>query len=134
LPIVLDASTTLAAVLPDEQTRFAEKALAIALEEGFAVPVLWLYEVQNALVVANRRGRLTAHQTRDALTILCSFAPVVYPPAGLGQEFKLAQTHDLTAYDAAYVAVALATDAQLATSDKRLRAAAKKAGIAIFTG
>ncbi len=52
MSVVIDASTALAAVLPDEHSGFARAAVAAALEESLIVPVLWIYEVQNALAVA----------------------------------------------------------------------------------
>ncbi|MFN3309206.1 MAG: type II toxin-antitoxin system VapC family toxin, partial [Anaerolineales bacterium] len=56
---VLDASITLAWCFDDETNAWALKVLDL-LEEGEAVvPALWTLEVGNALIGAERRGRLT---------------------------------------------------------------------------
>jgi predicted nucleic acid-binding protein len=44
----------------------------------------------------------------------------------------LARTHRLTAYDAAYLELALRADAPLATLDRKLAAAARAAGVPLL--
>ncbi|MGH7706358.1 MAG: type II toxin-antitoxin system VapC family toxin [Vulcanimicrobiaceae bacterium] len=132
MSIVLDASTALAAILPDEESGFARAATARAVHEGLVVPALWPYEIQNALAMAFRRNRIDAESLSDALDALRGLDAQLEPPQGLGHELRLAQTHGLTAYDAAYLAVALNTGATLATNDQRLRHAAEKVGVALF--
>jgi len=133
MAIVLDASAALAAVLPDEESAFSEAAVAAGLKEGIVAPALWRYEVQNGLLVALRRKRLDAESLGEVLEALRTFAPMLRAPEGLGIELRLAQEHALTAYDAAYLAVALAVDGKLATVDRTLRAAAAAAGVKLFT-
>jgi predicted nucleic acid-binding protein len=130
--LILDASTALAAVLPDEDSVFARAAVAAALRDGLVVPTLWLYEVQNGLATAVRRKRIDGASAHDALEALQGLAPEVEAPQGFGRELRLARTHDLTAYDAAYLAVALNTGAMLASSDAQLRRAAERAGVPMF--
>lgn len=131
-PIVLDASTALAAVLPDEDWKFARAAAATALTDGLIVPGLWQYEVQNGLVLARRRKRIDAREQHDALRVLRGFEADVRTPHGLGLELSLAERYALTTYDAAYLAVAIEAHAVLATSDRRLQAAADAAGVKLF--
>lgn len=130
--VVLDASTALAAVLPDEQSAFARAATAAAVREGLIVPVLWAYEIQNGLATALRRERIDAESLGEALEALRGLGAELEAPQGLGHELRLAQTHGLTAYDAAYLAVALSTGATLATNDLQLRRVAATVGIALF--
>jgi predicted nucleic acid-binding protein len=52
---------------------------------------------------------------------------------GLGVELRVAQEHAVSGYDAAYLAVAIATNGKLATTDQKLRAAAASAGVTLFT-
>ncbi len=134
MSLVLDASTALAAVLPDEDSAFARAAVAAALDASLVVPALWMYEVQNGLATALRRDRIEAVSANEALDALRALRVELKAPQGLGQEFRLAQAHALTAYDAAYLAVALGTGATLATNDERLRRVAEKLGVALFTG
>jgi predicted nucleic acid-binding protein len=131
--LVLDASTGIAAVLPDEDSAFARAAVAAALDESLVVPTLWMYEVQNGLAMALRRNRIDAISANEALNALRALRAELKPPQGLGQEFRLAYAHALTTYDAAYLAVALGTGATFATNDKRLRRVAEKLGVALFT-
>jgi len=130
--IVLDASTALAAVLPDENSDFARSAAAVAAEEGLRVPALWSYEVQNGLAMAFRRNRIDSDSVSDALDALRGLRAELEAPQGLGHELRLGQAYGLTAYDAAYLAVALNTGATLATNDQRLRAVAQTVGVELF--
>ncbi|MGC2406774.1 MAG: type II toxin-antitoxin system VapC family toxin [Candidatus Cybelea sp.] len=132
MTIVLDASTALAAVLPDEASPFAEAAVEAGLRQGLIAPALWPYEVQNGLLVALKRKRIDDEGLKHALEVLRSFAPDLRPAQGLGVELRLGEKHELSTYDAAYVAVAIANDAALATTNRRLRAAAKAAGVRLF--
>jgi len=130
--LVIDASTALAAVLPDEHSEFARAAVAAALDETLVVPVLWIYEVQNGLAAALRRDRLDAGSANEALDVLRALPVELAAPQGLGQDYRLATTHALTCYDAAYLAVALGSGGRLATNDKQLRAVAERLGVALF--
>ncbi|MEI9478624.1 MAG: type II toxin-antitoxin system VapC family toxin [Deltaproteobacteria bacterium] len=57
---VLDASIALAWALPDEASDQADRFLSrVTAKDVLWVPSLWWYEVANALVVAERRKRLT---------------------------------------------------------------------------
>jgi predicted nucleic acid-binding protein len=129
---VIDASTALAAVLPDEDSAFARAAVAAALDDALVVPTLWMYEVQNGLAMALRRDRIDLTSANDALDALRALRAELIAPQGLGQEFRLGNAHALTAYDAAYLAVALGAGARLATNDMRLRSVAEKLGVALF--
>jgi predicted nucleic acid-binding protein len=130
---VIDASTALAAVLPDEDSAFARAAVAAALDDDLVVPALWMYEIQNGLIMAVRRNRIDIASANDALAALRALRAELKAPQGLGQEFRLGRAHALTAYDAAYLAVALGMGARLATNDKRLRGVAENLGVALFT-
>ena len=132
MSLVIDASTTLAAVLPDEDSPFARRAVAAALEEGLVMPTLWMYEVQNGLTMALRRNRIDARSANEALDALRALRAEFKAPQGFGQEFRLAQAHALTAYDASYLAVALGSGARLATNDERLRGVAEKLGVPLL--
>jgi predicted nucleic acid-binding protein len=130
--LILDASTALAAVLPDEHSTFARAAVGAAVDDGLVVPTLWLYEIQNGLATALRRRRIDRASAHEALEALQGLAPEIQSPQGLGRELRLAQTHALTTYDAAYLAVALNTGAILASNDAELRRAAESVGVRLF--
>jgi predicted nucleic acid-binding protein len=130
--VVLDASTTLAAVLPDEHSSFARAAVAAAIDDGLVVPALWVYEVQNGLVMALRRKRLDSTSAEEVLDALRVLQPELEPPRAVGDEYRLAVAHALTSYDAAYLVVAIGKGARIATNDGRLREAAEKIGVPLF--
>ncbi len=130
--LILDASTALAAVLPDEDSVYARAAVLAAIHDGLVVPTLWLYEIQNGLATSVRRQRIDRASAHEALEALRGLAPDVESPQGIGRELRLAHTHGLTAYDAAYLAVALDTGAILASNDDALRRAAVSVGVQVF--
>jgi predicted nucleic acid-binding protein len=58
---VLDASTVLTWCFPDEEAQKAEEiSERIAAGETVIVPAFWRHEVLNALLVGERRKRLTS--------------------------------------------------------------------------
>lgn len=67
---VMDASVTLAWAFEDEVTPYTEAVLDKLTRSRAVVPALWPLEVGNALVVAERRGRLKEADTVRFLTLL----------------------------------------------------------------
>ena len=131
-PIVLDASTTVAFLLPDEKSKLATAAVRAALRNGLLVPALWAYEVENALLVAYRRKRVTSFELDGAFAELRTWTVRIEPPSGFGVTASVATRTGLTLYDASYVCVALNSGAQLATLDRKLRDAARAFGASLF--
>lgn len=126
MPFVLDSSVALAWLLPDENGQ-AVDALADRLEQDYAVvPGIWTLEVGNALLMAQRRGRLRDDEI-DRLAAALEGLPIeVDSPStapGLVAIFGLAKKLALTTYDAAYVELAQRRSLPLATLDGRLRQA-----------
>jgi predicted nucleic acid-binding protein len=133
---VLDSSFALAWVFEDEvepaAVRLAERLTA---GDSVVVPaVLWSLEVRNALRSAVRRKRLSSARAEQQRRALESVPRVQVPcPHGLGDEVdRLVLAHDLTSYDAAYLAVALRHSLPLATLDQDLEAAAVAEGVVSF--
>ena len=131
--MVLDCSVTMAWCFEDESDDYSEGVLD-ALARGEAlVPGLWTYEVINVLAVAKRRGRLTEAEGMSFLRLL-SRLPVTVAAAPTGAEratvLSLCHQHQLTGYDAAYLALALREGLPLATRDRGLRVACVAAGVA----
>ena len=56
--IVLDASVVLGAFLPDEYDPAARAVFANAESSDFHAPDIWSVETGNAILMANRRGRI----------------------------------------------------------------------------
>lgn len=133
--LVVDASVALAWALPDEISDYAEAALA-ALENGILhVPEIWPREIANGLALALRRGRITAGQEQYFISEMHRLTIEVENTAPLTvirEGTAAAGRFGLTAYDAAYVDLALRTSLPLATLDRAMRSAAVKVGVVMF--
>jgi predicted nucleic acid-binding protein len=133
--LVLDASLALQWFLVDEADRkYSLSVLSSLSEKQAVVPVLWFYEVGNGLLMAYRRKRIALEQIDGFLTRLKNLPieAASLAPAEVLDLPVLAQTHSLTNYDAAYLALALRLRLPLATSDAALRRAATAAAVPIF--
>ena len=130
---VLDTSMTLSFVLADEFTSDSERVLNEVARHGAVVPTLWDYEVLNALLGAERRGRMTEASTTNALHGLLGL-PIERDTRPLDGErvLSLCRQHGLSAYDASYIRLAMDRNLALASRDDRMRTAAAEAGIALF--
>jgi predicted nucleic acid-binding protein len=135
--LVLDCSVTLAWLLADEQPAAAAQVLDQVVEEGAIAPGLWPLEVGNALLVAERRGRLSSWNRTQALQGLAGL-PIEIDGETAGRAWRetlaLAETHRLTLYDATYLELALRRSLPLATFDAAMRAAAVTAGVPLLAG
>lgn len=119
-PLVVDCSV-LAAVLFDEPER-ESAALALAGKALFA-PDLIDHELASVAVKKARAGLIeVAEQGLSDLVRLAISRRRIDPT----QQWAAARAHDLTAYDAAYLQLAIELRAPLATFDKRLGQAASK--------
>jgi predicted nucleic acid-binding protein len=133
--LVLDASVPLAWCFEDESAALPERVLDV-LETGteMLTPSIWPLEVANALLMAERRKRITNAQATAFLQRI-SKLPIVVLPTPPERAFDhilpVAREYQLTEYDAAYVELALREALPLATLDAKLRRAAHSAGIAL---
>lgn len=130
--IVLDNSVILSWCLQDETDPLAEQAMLRTVEHGAVVPGIWWYEVRNALVMNERRGRLTAPDTEATLADLRQLRISLDQAHDGSVLVALAREHALSVYDAAYLEVALRRTLPLASLDKRLIQAAAALGITVF--
>ena len=130
---VLDASVTLAWCFEDEANAHALDILE-RLEEGEAVaPALWVLEVGNALLGAERRGRLTQAESTYFLELLRRLPIRIEEtphPRSWGEILSLARNHRLSTYDATYLDLAMRLGIPLATLDDALREAAAQCRVA----
>ena len=138
--LVLDASVTLAWGLPDEQSEYAEAALTYLVANGSRVPSVWVLEVLNGTLMAERAKRFTFDDAQDFLNQLRRLHRrrlILVSPVGPAEAFAdlaaLAREHKLTAYDAAYLHLAQVQRLPLASIDEALTAAARKLGITVWT-
>ncbi len=133
--LVLDASVPLAWCFEDESAALAERVLDV-LETGteMLTPSIWPLEVANALLMAERRKRITTAQATAFLQRI-SKLPILVEPISPNRAFEqilhVARQYQLTEYDAAYVELALRQALPLATLDAKLQRAARSAGLSL---
>lgn len=120
--IVVDASAALETLLRTEACA-AVDALLFAPGETLAAPHLLDLEVAQVLRRYVAAGEITPARGRAALDDLADL-PLERYPHDLLLSRIWALRDNLTAYDAAYVALAEALDAPLLTRDRRLAGAA----------
>ena len=128
---MLDASVTLSWCLGDEQNELASSVLKSFDEDEAIVPSIWPVEVSNALVIAERRKRISASQSTKLISFLTSL-PVSVLPSSLGHNFEtvfpLARAMHISCYDATYLDLAMREDCPMATLDGGMRGACEKVG------
>jgi predicted nucleic acid-binding protein len=127
---VLDASVVLTWCFPDEASqKAAEISERFSVGDRAVVTPFWRHEVLNAMLTGERRKRLTRDLTAVFIEDL-NRLPIDHDNASndlvaFASTQELCRRHDLTAYDAAYLEIAIRNRIGLATLDRDLiRAAA----------
>ena len=121
---VVDASVIAAWLLPDETSPIADAVTERLVSEDAFAPAIWWFEIRNILLIAERRGRITARDTEEALSLLSELRIGPLEDADETAILDLARGHGLTVYDAAYLELARRTSLPLATLDRALATAA----------
>ena len=132
--LVLDASIAVAWLLPEQDASIAEPVLLRLESDEALVPQLWHLEVRNSLLVASRRGRLSADAPTERLDALRDLPIRTDSGLDLSIAFVLAQKHGLSFYDAVYLELAKRHSAPIATLDKALARAAGLEGLPVLGG
>ena len=128
---VVDASVSAAWFLPDEATPFTEAALQATIDSEVWVPALWLLETGNLLLSAQRRRRIAAAKRQELVSHAQALRlRVDREPVAMTALDALAARHALSAYDAAYLELALRRSLPLATLDAALLRAMAGEGVA----
>ena len=135
---VLDASVALAWVLDDPVAKYALDVPDEMLKgKRGAVPAFWHLEVANGLAMAERRGDLDTADIGVALDQIAATAQSRIDTDSklipVSEAFRDARGFGLTAYDAAYLSLALREALPLATLDRALRSAARQAGVRLVS-
>ena len=133
--IVIDASVALAWCFRDELTETVQHLL-LELQSGAAmVPTLWPLEVANVLALAERRKRITHAESAQLIELLGTLDITVdgeAPALAFSRIFDLAREERLTAYDAAYLELAMRLGMPLASKDRDLCDAAERVGVTVL--
>lgn len=127
--LVLDASIALSWFLPGELTDKNQEVRKL-IEGGIraSVPSIWALEVANALLIAERRKRISQADSAAAWAALQKLPletdEETSRRAGSNTLALARQQQQLSVYDAAYLELAMRQGAPLATLDTVLRDAA----------
>ena len=132
MSIVLDNSIVMSWCLADENDQLADRAMQRVVEDGAVVPSFWWYELRNALLVNERRGRLDAADTDAILNDILQLPFAFDRDHDDHALVALARQYGLSAYDSAYLEVALRRGLPLASLDRRLRHAAEARDVVLF--
>lgn len=89
---------------------------------------LWWFEIRNILVVNERRKRITESDAGVFLRDLAGLRIRVDHDPAEGTALRLARSHHLPVYDAAYLELALMETIPLAASDADRASAARREG------
>jgi len=96
------------------------------------VPALWPWEILNVIAVTVRRGRITADRAEEFLKQLAALNFRIHAPptiADFPRLQTLAKGHGLTAYDVAYLDLAIRLSLPVATVDDDLHKAVVAEGL-----
>ena len=131
MAFVLDASITACWAFQDEDHPDARLAFHQMCSEEAVVPCLWWFEMRNTLVVNERRRRIAESGTAAFLLSLSRLRIRIDRAPDEGAVLRLARTHRLSVYDAAYLELAQREGLPLATLDADLRKAAAAEGVVL---
>ncbi len=119
----------------DEATPVTERLLDRMGTEAAAVPDWWHLEIANALVLAERKNRISPAQVAEFISLIERFDLDV-DHEGPGRAFShllpLCRAHGLTSYDAVYLELALRLRLPLCSLDRGLCAAARAVGVEVL--
>lgn len=135
---VLDASMTLAWLFrraDQVEAELAETSLKELISTPTLVPALWYSEIVNGVLRAERGGFVQPTQATFFIEKLFESnieMDAESPRARQASVLALARSFGLTAYDATYLELVLRTGSMLATFDRQLADAVRKAGGHVF--
>ncbi len=135
---VLDNSVAMRWLLESPKAsdqKYAESVLKSLSERDAVVPNLWHLEAGNVVLGAEKRGEVTVGESEKFINQLENL-PIHVDAMTAHQAFSrtinLARTYKLSSYDASCLELAVRKGLPIATLDKGLRKAAKKADADLF--
>ena len=115
--------------------KYAETVLKSMTEADALVPNLWHLEAANVLLGAEKRSEINAGEIERFIAQLENL-PIHVDPLTAHQSFNrilaLSRIYNLSSYDAAYLELSIREGLPLATLDKDLKKAAKKADMLLY--
>lgn len=137
MSFVLDNSVAMLWLLPQSNvagTHLANQVLDRLLTTGAMVPSLWRLEATNVIVKSLRLNKISQAQASTFIALLEDLdisIDVQTDQRAFHDTLDLARRYVLSAYDAAYLELALRNGLPLATLDAKLDAAARQAGVVV---
>ena len=129
---VLDSCVAVAWICDDETSARADMALSRLERDEALVPPLWHMELRNALLRAERRGRLSSAEVDDGLLVLYELPINIADEPDLDSLIPLARKHQISCYDAVYLSLAMRRNSALATIDNALARAARRERVSLI--
>jgi len=132
----MDCSVTMGWCFEDEGDDSSEAILDVLGPWEAVVPSIWSFEVANTLLVGERRKRISKLDSSNFLSFL-AVLPVTIDDSStgraLGPILALAREYGLSAYDAAYLELAMRESLPLATRDRVLERTAVSLGVSVVS-
>jgi len=131
--VVVDASMAAAWTLDDERSAAGDRILEeVRTHFPVTLPLFW-YEYRSVLLMRHRRKGLSRESITDLIKAVSAIGIEELKVDDHEAIFSLAFQYDLSAYDAAYLALAIELKGILATNDRQLVLAARAAGVDVRT-
>ncbi len=135
---VLDNSVAMRWLLESEKSsdqKYATIVLESLADMDALVPNLWHLEATNVLLGAEKRFEVKMGEVEHFISQLEAL-PIYVDSMTSSQSFSrtlaLARAYNLSSYDAAYLELAVRKGLPIATLDKKLLKAAKKAAVPVY--
>lgn len=138
MSFVLDNSVAMLWLLPQSNPAglaLADKVLTQLQNDGAMAPSLWTLEAANVMAKCQRLGKITQAQASAFVALLDGLGIAIdthTSARALHATLDLARQFRLSAYDAAYLELALREQLPLATLDEALQQAAREAGVTLI--
>lgn len=116
----------------DDARRYAADVLRRLHPDGAIVPSIWMLEVANVLVRAERKQLTTEALSQVFLSTLRRLPIEIVEHSNFDRIIELARRYALSVYDAAYLDLALEQGLPIATLDVDLLEASRRAGVPRF--
>ncbi len=132
---ILDSSIARCWCFENESTDATRALLERLRAEAAAVPNLWHVEIANLLALVERRRRITAAESAEFIALLEALEINVDEETwsrAFARTFDLAREERLTAYEAAYLELAMRLGVPLASKDGDLCDAAERLGVSVL--
>lgn len=132
MPFVIDNSVVCGWLIAAQASDYGDAVAQRLLDDRAHAPALWELELTNVLRTACLRQKLTAQQAQVKLAQVVSLPiEVDRQPVAASELLGVALRFGLSAYDAAYLELALRLQLPLATTDAPLRDAALASGVGL---